>query len=209
MSHATNFLLDYNLYKFGPAILRNENRETPYMVKLPATRREDLFDVLGAIAVERHIVGRGEIVHLVGIAKSGVPMASAIAEKLRSSGIPVEYSIFNPRDRDSWLANQVRKDISVVLVDNAVTTGDTLQVAAETIRDHGATIQKVVSIFNREEIGIDGDSMVGRIERRFALRLEYIFTVRELLSVVPEEERMVIANYLAKYGTKEAQTYVK
>lgn len=208
MSHSASFLLDYELYKFGPAVLRNENRETPYMVKLPAARRSDLFDVLGEIVVDKHIVGGSDIVHLVGIANSGVPMASAIAEKLRSNGVPVEYSIFNPRDRDSWLANQVRKDVPVVLVDNAVTTGDTLKVTAETIREQGATIQKVVSIFNREEIGSDGYSTVERITKRLALRLEYVFTVRELLAVVREEERCVIATYLAKHGTKEAQAYV-
>lgn len=209
MAQLAEFLLDYEMYQFGPATLRNDERSTPYMVKLPTTPRLQLFDILANVTVAKAIIDVSRQLHLVGIAKSGVPMASAIAQQLKAMGSPLEYSVYDPRQPAAWFDNTVDRTWPVLLIDNAVTTGDTLETTAQTLRSQGTKIEGVLSIFNREEIGRDGYSTIERIQRRLGINLQYIFAVRELLQVISQHEREVISQYLADYGTPDIKVYVK
>jgi uridine monophosphate synthetase len=97
-------------------------------------------------------IGRDKIDKLLGVPTAGVPFATVVSQKL---GIPLIYY------RQARKEHGVRKKIEgllerndrVLVVDDLITTGESVIEAAEVVRDQGGVVNELVVLLDREQGG--------------------------------------------------------
>jgi orotate phosphoribosyltransferase len=147
-------LIKNNAVKFGDYILASGKR-SPYYIDLRQTISSPISMDWIANSLTRIIVneiGRGKIDKLLGVPTAGVPFATVISQKL---GIPLIYY------RQARKEHGVRKKIEgllerndrVLVVDDLITTGESVIEAAEVVRDQGGVVNELVVLLDREQGG--------------------------------------------------------
>lgn len=198
-------LLRYGLYQFGETVFKN-GRMTPYTVRLPQSPQEELFRSLANVAWDLEVLVALQSAHCIGIANSGVPLARAIHEYGLSTGRHAEFSIVYPRE-ESLCVGLADKKGTPVLIDNAVTTGETVVTVLEMVRRFGYKPETVIRIFDREDVGEDGLSTVERVKAQTGLNLVSIFQLRDIIPCLNPEERQAVLWYQSAYGTTSFKTW--
>ena len=147
-------LIKYNAIKFGDYIL-SSGKKSPYYIDLRQTISSPItMDWIGN-SLTRIIVneiGRDRIDKILGVPTAGVPFATVVSQKL---GIPLIYY------RQARKEHGVRKKIEgildrndrVLIVDDLITTGESVIEAAEVVRDQGGVVNELVVLLDREQGG--------------------------------------------------------
>jgi orotate phosphoribosyltransferase len=97
-------------------------------------------------------IGRDKIDKILGVPTAGVPFATVVSQKL---GIPLIYY------RQARKEHGVRKKVEgildrndrVLVVDDLITTGESVIEAAEVVRDQGGVVNEMVVLLDREQGG--------------------------------------------------------
>jgi orotate phosphoribosyltransferase-like protein len=81
--------------------------------------------------------------HIVAIAQSGIPLATALALQLSTFTENVHLSVVDPRRPHAFLARDLAKHLKLVtLVDNSIKTGCTARKAIVLLARHGIRCQR-------------------------------------------------------------------
>jgi len=147
-------LIKNDAIKFGDYILTSGKR-SPYYIDLRLTISSPITMDWIANALTRIIVneiGKEKIDSVLGVPTAGVPFATVVSQKL---GLPLIYY------RQARKEHGVRKKIEgilgrndrVLIVDDLITTGESVIEAAEVVRDQGGVVNELVVLLDREQGG--------------------------------------------------------
>jgi uridine monophosphate synthetase len=97
-------------------------------------------------------IGKDKIDKILGVPTAGVPFATVVSQKL---GIPLIYY------RQARKEHGVRKKVEgilerndrVLIIDDLITTGESVIETAEVIRDQGGVVNELVVLLDREQGG--------------------------------------------------------
>lgn len=194
-------------YVFGQTTLKG-GRPSPYSVKFPTAITDDVLTMLADRAVETLPWNTWHAPYVFGIARSGLPMAKAVFNGLSRVMSGVSIVTLSPYDgvRPILTISNTR---TAIIVDNAVTTGETVKWAHQTLRNVGIQPTVVIRFFDREEVGPAGDAIVKTLKADMKLELLSLFRIRDLLPDLPDSEWQAILHQLARFGTPTAQTYLE
>jgi orotate phosphoribosyltransferase len=147
-------LIKNDAIKFGDYILTS-GKKSPYYIDLRLTISSPITMDWIANALTRIIVneiGKDKIDSVLGVPTAGVPFATVVSQKL---GLPLIYY------RQARKEHGVRKKIEgilgrndrVLVVDDLITTGESVIEAAEVVRDQGGVVNELVVLLDREQGG--------------------------------------------------------
>ena len=147
-------LIKNDAIKFGDYILTS-GKKSPYYIDLRLTISSPITMDWIANALTRIIVneiGKDKIDSVLGVPTAGVPFATVVSQKL---GLPLIYY------RQARKEHGVRKKIEgilgrndrVLVVDDLITTGESVIEAAEVVRDQGGVVNEFVVLLDREQGG--------------------------------------------------------
>lgn len=147
-------LIKNDAIKFGDYILASGKR-SPYYIDLRLTisspiTMDWIANSLTRITIQE--IGKDKIDKILGVPTAGVPFATVVSQKL---GIPLIYY------RQARKEHGVRKKIEgilerndrVLIVDDLITTGESVIEAAEVVRDQGGVVNELVVLLDREQGG--------------------------------------------------------
>jgi orotate phosphoribosyltransferase len=149
-------LIKNNAIKFGDYILAS-GKKSPYYIDLRQTISSPItMDWIGNSLTRIIIneIGRDKIDKILGVPTAGVPFATVVSQKL---GIPLIYY------RQARKEHGVRKKIEgilerndrVLIIDDLITTGESVIESAEVVRDQGGVVNELVVLLDREQGGRD------------------------------------------------------
>jgi orotate phosphoribosyltransferase len=199
-------LFRYGLYQFGESIFKN-GRVTPYTVRLPQSPQKQLFQSLAESAWSLGQMNGLQKVDCIGIANSGIPLAQAIHEHSSSLGKLTRCLIVYPRVSVQILIS-AESGVTPILIDNAVTTGETVSKALSTVRRFGHEPQVILRVFDREDVGEDGLSAAERIRTCLGLDLVSIFRLRDIIPWLDKRECQAVLLYQATHGTVSFKEWI-
>lgn len=177
------------------------------MVKLPTDPQPELFESLAELAWNLSALAEVHQVTCIGIANSGVLLAEAMYKSALDLGKLANWMIIDPHTAVSTIGHQVAVGIPI-MIDNAVTTGDTVGLVKSIVNQRGYYPKTVVRIFDREDVGEDGLSTVERVKVRHDLNLISIIRLRDIILHLPDVERQTILLYQSRYGTPEFRQWI-
>jgi orotate phosphoribosyltransferase len=147
-------LIKNSAIKFGDYILAS-GKKSPYYIDLRQTISSPItMDWIGN-ALTRIVIneiGRDKIDKILGVPTAGVPFATVVSQKL---AIPLIYY------RQARKEHGVRKKIEgildrndrVLIIDDLITTGESVIESAEVVRDQGGVVNELVVLLDREQGG--------------------------------------------------------
>ena len=147
-------LIKNNAIKFGDYILAS-GKKSPYYIDLRQTISSPITMDWIANSLTRIIIneiGKDKIDKILGVPTAGVPFATVVSQKL---GIPLIYY------RQARKEHGVRKKIEgildrndrVLIIDDLITTGESVIETAEVVRDQGGVVNELVVLLDREQGG--------------------------------------------------------
>lgn len=147
-------LIKNDAIKFGDYILAS-GKKSPYYIDLRLTISSPITMDWIANSLTRIVVneiGKDKIDRILGVPTAGVPFATMVSQKL---GIPLIYY------RQARKEHGVRKKIEgtlgrndrVLIVDDLITTGESVIEAAEVVREQGGVVNELVVLLDREQGG--------------------------------------------------------
>ena len=147
-------LIKNNAIKFGDYILAS-GKKSPYYIDLRQTisspiSMDWISNSLTRITLNE--IGKEKIDRILGVPTAGIPFATVVSQKL---AIPLIYY------RQARKEHGVRKKIEgilerndrVLVIDDLITTGESVIEAAEVVRDQGGVVNELVVLLDREQGG--------------------------------------------------------
>jgi orotate phosphoribosyltransferase len=147
-------LIKNSAIKFGDYILAS-GKKSPYYIDLRQTISSPITMDWIANSLTRIVIneiGKDKIDKILGVPTAGVPFATVVSQKL---GIPLIYY------RQARKEHGVRKKIEgildrndrVLIIDDLITTGESVIETAEVVRDQGGVVNELVVLLDREQGG--------------------------------------------------------
>lgn len=134
---------------------------SPYYVDLRTVPSyPELFDLVTDAYVAELKELKPAFDRIAGIATAGVPIASLVAHKMKK---PFLYARKEEKAHGtkSLIEGAVNAGDSVLVVDDVVTTGGSLQRTVEALRERGAKVDHVVVLVDREQGGKENMAAMG------------------------------------------------
>lgn len=194
-------LIKYNAIKFGDYILTS-GKKSPYYIDLRQTISSPITMDWIANSLTRIIlneIGKDKIDKILGVPTAGIPFATVVSQKL---GIPLIYY------RQARKEHGVRKKIEgilerndrVLVVDDLITTGESVIEAAEVVRDQGGVVNELVVLLDREQKGQER-LRASRIEPHVLFKISDAMTWLHKVGLIGD----AIYETLTKYIEEESQ----
>ncbi|MBI5967527.1 MAG: orotate phosphoribosyltransferase [Deltaproteobacteria bacterium] len=194
-------LIKNNAIKFGDYILSSGKR-SPYYIDLRQTISSPITMDWIANSLNRIIlneIGKERIDKILGVPTAGVPFATVVSQKL---GIPLIYY------RQARKEHGVRKKIEgildrndrVLIVDDLITTGESVIEAAEVVREQGGVVNELVVLLDREQGGPE-NLRKARIEPHVLFKISDAMTWLHSVGLISKE----IYETLKKYIEEESR----
>ncbi len=157
-------LIKNDAIKFGDYILAS-GKKSPYYIDLRLTISSPITMDWIANSLTRIVVneiGKDKIDKILGVPTAGVPFATMVSQKL---GIPLIY--YRQARKEHGVRKKIEGTLSrndrVLIVDDLITTGESVIEAAEVVREQGGVVNELVVLLDREQGG--GERLrVSRIE---------------------------------------------
>jgi len=195
-------LIKNNAVKFGDYILASGKR-SPYYIDLRLTISSPITMDWIANSLTRIIlneIGKEKIDRILGVPTAGVPFATVVSQKL---GIPLIYY------RQARKEHGVRKKIEgilerndrVLIIDDLITTGESVIEAAEVVRDQGGVVNELVVLLDREQGGRER-LKTSRIEPHVLFKISDAMTWLHKVGLIED----TIYDTVQKYIEEESQT---
>lgn len=147
-------LIKNDAIKFGDYILASGKR-SPYYIDLRLTLSSPITMDWIANALTRIVVneiGKDKVDKILGVPTAGVPFATMVSQKL---GIPLIY--YRQARKEHGVRKKIEGTLSrndrVLIVDDLITTGESVIEAAEVVRDQGGVVNELVVLVDREQGG--------------------------------------------------------
>ena len=194
-------LIKNNAIKFGDYTL-SSGKKSPYYIDLRQTISSPITMDWIANSLTRIIlneIGKDKIDRILGVPTAGVPFATVVSQKL---GLPLIYY------RQARKEHGVRKKIEgilerndrVLVVDDLITTGESVIEAAEVVRDQGGVVNELVVLLDREQGG-QQRLRASRIEPHVLFRISDAMTWLHTVGLIEDK----IYETLKRYIEEESQ----
>ncbi len=195
-------LIKNNAIKFGDYTLAS-GKKSPYYIDLRQTISSPTTMDWIANSLTRIIlneIGTDKIDKILGVPTAGVPFATVVSQKL---GIPLIYY------RQARKEHGVRKKVEgilerndrVLIIDDLITTGESVIETAEVIRDQGGVVNELVVLLDREQGG-QQRLRATRIEPHVLFKISDAMTWLHTVGLIEDK----IFETLIKYIEGESQT---
>ena len=208
-----SFAYETGALKFGEFTL-NSGRVSPYFLNTGTfSNGKDIFELARfySTAVNENIKGK---FMLFGPAYKGIPLAAMTALSLyRDFGRSVPYAFDRKEAKDhgegGWTVGAPLSG-RVVIVEDVITSGMSVDKAVECIRAHGAKPTAAVISLDRMEVA--GDSMflsVENVQRKHGIDVFALATVTDLVDFVKAHDQLqpfahCVQSYLDRYVPKQS-----
>jgi orotate phosphoribosyltransferase len=191
-------LIKNNAIKFGDYIL-SSGKKSPYYIDLRQTISSPITMDWIANSLTRIIlneIGKDKIDRILGVPTAGVPFATVVSQKL---GLPLIYY------RQARKEHGVRKKIEgildrndrVLIVDDLITTGESVIEAAEVVRDQGGVVNELVVLLDREQGGQEG-LRASRIEPHILFRISDAMTWLHTVGLIEDKIYETVRQYIGE-----------
>ena len=189
-------LIKNNAVKFGDYILTSGKR-SPYYIDLRQTISSPITMDWIANSLTRIVVneiGITRIDKILGVPTAGVPFATVVSQKL---GIPLIYY------RQARKEHGVRKKVEgildrndrVLIVDDLITTGESVIEAAEVVRDQGGVVNEMVVLLDREQGG-EENLRKSRIEPHLLFKISDAMNWLHSVHLISDDIFRTLISYL-------------
>lgn len=182
--------------KFGDYTLTS-GKKSPYYIDLRQTISSPItMDWISnsLVRIIMNEIGRNRIDKILGVPTAGVPFATMVSQKL---ALPLIYY------RKARKEHGVRKKIEgslerndrVLIVDDLITTGESVIEAAEAVREQGAIANELVVLLDREQGGAERLRQA-YVEPHILFRVSDAFAWLTEVELLSREEYEKIARYI-------------
>ena len=189
-------LIKNSAIKFGDYILAS-GKKSPYYIDLRQTISSPITMDWIANAFTRIIlneIGRDRIDKILGVPTAGVPFATVVSQKL---SLPLIYY------RQARKEHGVRKKVEgtlerndrVLIVDDLITTGESVIEAAEVVRDQGGVVNELVVLLDREQGG-QQRLRSSRIEPHVLFKISNAMTWLHQVGLISDEIYQMVRQYI-------------
>lgn len=193
MKHISLSLIRSNALKIGSYILRS-GKKSPYYVDL----RQSISDPIAmdwiANSLARIIIneiGKERVDKIMGVPTAGVPFATIVSQKL---AIPMLY--YRKERKEHGVRKKIEGNLErndrIVMIDDLITTGQSVIDAAEAARDQGGIVSELVVLLDREEGGKE-HIRSHKIEPHVLFNIpEAFYWLREVDLLSSEDHKMIL-----------------
>jgi orotate phosphoribosyltransferase len=199
-------LIKNNAVKFGDYILTS-GKKSPYYIDLRQTISSPITMDWIANSLTRIVVneiGISRIDKILGVPTAGVPFATVVSQKL---GIPLIYY------RQARKEHGVRKKVEgildrndrVLIVDDLITTGDSVIEAAEVVRDQGGVVNEMVVLLDREQGG-EENLRKSRIEPHLLFKISDAMNWLHSVHLISDDIYRALTSYLEEEKKASIET---
>ena len=189
-------LIKNNAIKFGDYILAS-GKKSPYYIDLRQTISSPITMDWIANSLTRIVlneIGKDKIDKILGVPTAGVPFATLVSQKL---GIPLIYY------RQARKEHGVRKKVEgllerndrILIVDDLITTGESVIEASEVVRDQGGVVNEMVVLLDREQGG-EANLHKARIVPHLLFRISDAMSWLHSVGLISHEVYQTLKNYI-------------
>src|SRR4030067_385646 len=189
-------LIKNSAIKFGDYTLTS-GKKSPYYVDLRQTISSPITMDWIANSLTRIVIneiGKDKIDKILGVPTAGVPFATVVSQKL---GIPLIYY------RQARKEHGVRKKVEgilerndrVLVIDDLITTGESVIEGAEVVRDQGGVVNELVVLLDREQGGQE-NLRASRIETHVLFKISDAMAWLHSVGLIEDEIFETIKNYI-------------
>jgi len=199
-------LIKNSAIKFGDYTLTS-GKKSPYYVDLRQTISSPITMDWIANSLTRIVIneiGKDKIDKILGVPTAGVPFATVVSQKL---GIPLIYY------RHARKEHGVRKKIEgilerndrVLVIDDLITTGESVIEAAEVVRDQGGVVNEMVVLLDREQGG-QQRLRQARIEPHVLFRISDAMNWLHNVGLIEDKIYETLVKYIKEEGQASQAT---
>ena len=189
-------LIKNNAIKFGDYTLAS-GKKSPYYIDLRQTISSPITMDWIANALTRIIIneiGKDKIDKILGVPTAGIPFATVVSQKL---GLPLIYY------RQARKEHGVRKKVEgilerndrVLIVDDLITTGESVIEGSEVVRDQGGVVNELVVLLDREQGGQE-NLRASRIEPHVLFKISDAMAWLHSVGLIEDDIFDTIKNYI-------------
>jgi orotate phosphoribosyltransferase len=189
-------LIKNNAIKFGDYTLAS-GKKSPYYIDLRQTISSPITMDWIANSLSRIVlneIGRDKVDRILGVPTAGVPFATLVSQKL---DIPLIYY------RQARKEHGVRKKIEgllgrndrVLIVDDLITTGESVIEAAEVVRDQGGVVNELVVLLDREQGGPES-LRASRVEPHVLFKISNAVNWLHAVGLMQDEIYQTVVKYI-------------
>ena len=149
-------LVRNNALRIGDYVLHS-GKKSPYYVDLRQSISNPIaMDWIGNSLARMVIneIGKTKVDKIMGVPTAGVPFATIVSQKL---AIPMLY--YRKERKEHGVRKKIEGDMErndrIVMIDDLITTGQSVIDAAEAARDQGGIVSELVVLLDREQGGQD------------------------------------------------------
>jgi orotate phosphoribosyltransferase len=189
MKHVSLSLIRNDALKIGDYVLSSGKR-SPYYVDLRQAISNPIAMDWIANSLARIVVneiGTTKVDKIMGVPTAGVPFATLVSQKL---AIPLLY--YRKERKEHGVRKKIEGDMErndrILMIDDLITTGQSVIVAAEAAREQGGIVNELVVLLDREQ---------GGSEYIRACRVEphVLFSISEAFGWLKEVNLLSVENY--------------
>lgn len=212
------FLIRSGALTFGDFVTKS-GRNTPYFVNTGRFNTGELISVLGSYYARHLRTSIPAGCDLVfGPAYKGIPLAVTVSASLfREHNLQVGFA-FNRKEKKTHgdggevVGAKITSESRVVIVEDVITAGTTLQEVVPWLREHfNPKIEGVIIAVDRCERGTGDKSAVQQVESDLGIKVFPIVTAHDIVAALQTSEVLEgysiskempakILNYLEQYG---------
>ncbi len=205
------FSLEQKVLRFGQFITK-AGRDSPYFFNAGAFHQGATLMRLATFYAQTLLASGVTFDMLYGPAYKGIPLASATAMQLAANGRDTMFSFNRKEAKDHGEGgNIVGAPLQgrVVIVDDVISAGTSVNESVQIIRRAGATPCAVLIALDRMERSgnatlLGASSAVQEVTKNYGIPVIAIATVKDFLSYLGHSDHAhAIEQYLQKYGVIE------
>jgi orotate phosphoribosyltransferase len=196
MKYISLNLIRNNALKIGDYILHS-GKKSPYYVDLRQTISDPISmdwisNSLARIVINE--IGESKTDKILGVPTAGVPFATIISQKLAK---PMLY--YRKERKEHGVRKKIEGDMQrnerIVMVDDLITTGQSVIDAVNAARDQGGVVNELVVLLDREQGGKE-NLRAQNIEPHVLFNISEAFEWMREVELLDEEHYNVIAEYM-------------
>jgi uridine monophosphate synthetase len=204
MKYISLNLIRNNALKIGDYILHS-GKKSPYYVDLRQTISDPISmdwisNSLARIVINE--IGESKTDKILGVPTAGVPFATIISQKLAK---PMLY--YRRERKEHGVRKKIEGDMQrnerIVMVDDLITTGQSVIDAANAARDQGGVVHELVVLLDREQGGKE-NLRAQSIEPHVLFNISEAFEWLREVKLIDEEHYNVIMEYMEAEKTSTA-----
>ena len=189
-------LVRNNALKIGDYILHS-GKKSPYYVDLRQSISNPIaMDWIGNSLARMVVneIGKNKVDKIMGVPTAGVPFATIVSQKL---AIPMLY--YRKERKEHGVRKKIEGDMErndrIVMIDDLITTGQSVIDAAEAAREQGGIVSELVVLLDREQGGQDYIRNCN-IEPHVLFRISEAFVWLKEVKLLNSNDYEVIMQYI-------------